>query len=590
MSYNLSGNPFGLNNLEKDSTYITIGSLRTSKMITFKPFVESFSFSLEKEKEEFTTNEYSPYKDVITKATQINVAIELNIVASNLKEASTNVAKIVELQRMINGNYSEPTVLIVHFSNLINSGLPQGDKVMTTPPGDFNSLKKIGVACVCNEVSYDPDLEKGMLKSSGGKLVPKFIKLSLDLKYVIQKITNRDRKELGNFFLINSFTQNGLFALNDNPLFPFGVLYSNPADGSNYNLENLGGIMQGHQSSFIDSTYRNTKSWIFIGNNIQPSEQNWRDEEFDNILNPTTQENDPEIARANEIKNLNTIYNNDNGIKLMRYVFFDPYIKTFKRVIKVDNKSAQSGNPEPFKTNYNATKFQDIIFNLEFDCPSESLGMGLVNLAKLQTLVRLFSTRGKLSNSGITKNGDEISFQFLQSSNDSFCRVCIPSFLQSAASGPLSWSRTAEPTQSYGASMEVVILDMKITIDASNGFFRDEGGYLVPKNFSISLDMIPFKDSILKDYIITEKDGESTYRVQDPGFGINDTEQSNIQTDPESNTTTKDFSEDDIVFQPSEVRVEESVTIGTEEYAESDDVEPEGGSFEIFNDDPDADY
>ena len=182
----LGGDPFPNKSIESEDVYFSIGSLRTKKMITLKPYIESFSMSIDKKTEQYKTNEYSPYKDVIDKETNMSVSVSLNIVASDADEAELNLKKINELQDMINGSANEASALIVHFANLINSckvyrSVANG--YVRSSINDFIDLKNHGVACICDEISYDPDLEKGMIRLSNGQYVAKYQKLSLNLKY-----------------------------------------------------------------------------------------------------------------------------------------------------------------------------------------------------------------------------------------------------------------------------------------------------------------------------------------------------------------------------------------------------------------------
>jgi hypothetical protein len=539
---NLSTNPFTVTtSLENEPVYLTIGSLHSEKIITLKPFIDSFSLSIKKQTEQFRSNEYSPYKDVIDKSNEMSCNLSLNLVANNESEADINLKKIVMLQRMVNGSPEKTSTLIVHFSNLINSGYAIGRSVVVNPPSRFDFLKRFGVACVCNEIAYDPDLEKGMIKTSSGRLLPKVVKLSLNLNYVFQEI---DEDE---FIYINSFTTNGLFAYDDNPLFPFGFIHHDISEELlAYKSPLVNDISNGVQSDFFrKSMESDLKTWIFIGNNIKDQDNflNLVDDEYENFTTDTLIPLDDLYLHSTgsleeKASFLNSVYQDDD-IKVSRYVFFNPYIESFKRTVKVTNKNAStSGNPAPFRTFYSSTVFEDLTFELKFKCPSKNSTEGKINLAKLHNLIRLFATRSELAQDGFLPNGDDLVYKYnLASSGDSYCNLCIPSFVQSANSGPIVWNTSNCLDVSFKNSLKVNLVDLTIEIDFSKGFFKNKEGELIPKSFDVSLKFIPYKGTILKDYIIKEVGQEKSYQVEDPGFGINEEETTSTITDETPDNT-----------------------------------------------------
>ena len=517
----LSINPFILSKADRFPIYITIGSLNTKRIITLKPYIESFTLNIEKNKEEFKENDYISYKSIIEKGSIITCSLSLVIPAGNLEEATNNVAKIVDLQRMINAQANEISTLLVHFCNLINSGLPSGDRVMTAPPSNFENLKEIGVACVCSEVSYNPDLEQGMLRAGNGKLVPKTIKLELKLNYLFQDVSDSDGLTIGRFNFLNSYTSNGLMPLNDRPLFPFGLFYASPEDSFlDYSTTPFSSQSNGLLSDFKNLKGKNN-SWIFIGNNIK---------DYDDF----SIQGNSDFAYALEAPNtlleksslLNSVYAENSSFKSQRYVYFDAFIKSFSRKVKSEAQEKENNAAdEAFRTFYSKTQTDGVEFDLEFDSPAYNVEDAMINLGKIQTLIRLFATRTKLDPSGVEVNLDEYSYKFIQvSTNQSYCYVCVPSFIQSANSGPLTWDKSKEPTYSYENSLKVHIVSLSITIDAASGFFYiEKDNYLIPKNFSIKIGLIPSAEQLLSNYTFTEdQDGDKTYEVADEGFGIND--------------------------------------------------------------------
>lgn len=518
----LSGNPFDLSRSDEYPIYITIGSLNTKRIITLKPYIESFTLDIEKNKEEFKANDYIAYRDILEKGSVITCSLSLILPAGNLEEATNNVAKIVDLQRMINAQTNEISTLLVHFCNLINSGLPAGDRVMTAPPSNFDNLKEIGVACVCSEVSYNPDLEQGMLRAASGKLVPKVIKLELKLNYLFQDVTDSGGKVIGKFNFLNSYTSNGLMILNDRPLFPFGLFYASPEDS----FLDYGTTPFSSQVNGLLSDFKNLKgksnSWIFIGNNIK------NEDEID--LTPFDESYEILESTGSTLQNkaniLNSVYEESSSFKSQRYVYFDAFIKSFSRKVKSEVQEPNNATADqPFQTLYTKTQTDGVQFDLEFDSPAYNVEDAMINLGKIQTLIRLFATRAKLDPSGVEVNGAEYSYKFIQvSTNQSYCYVCVPSFIQSANSGPLTWDQSQEPAYSYENSLKVHIISLSITIDAAAGFFYiKEDNYLIPKNFNIKIVLMPSAKQLLSNYKFTQdQDGNKTYEVADEGFGIND--------------------------------------------------------------------
>jgi len=514
----LGGNPFPNKSIESQDIYISIGSFRTKKMVTLKPYVESFSMSIDKKTEQYKTNEYSPYKDVIDKETSMSVSLSLNVVASDPDEAELNLKKINELQDMINGPAGEASALIVHFANLINAcktyKTAANGYVTTKNITNFAALKKHGVACICDEVSYDPDLEKGMIRLSNGQYVAKYLKLSLNLKYVFQKLMASDNTSYGDFFFMNSYTTNGMHVPNDRPNFPLGIASKNsyePTKDSRYIKQN----------DYAKNLNKDANTWIFIGNNIDTENIQEQMGEISASLDLITTEDELEFRAAEN----NIYYDSDIGYKLKRFVFFDPYIESFKKLVKVENKSGDQTSLEPFKTTYQSTVFQDIVYELVFNCPSEDYRHGILNLSKIQTLVRLFATRSELKNPGFIANGNNLAYTFKQGqASESFSNVCIPSFIQKIGTNP------STPAKSYQSSLRVNIVELKIDIDVNDGLINNSG-FLVPKNYKITLKMIPFKG---------EQNAHLPSATVNTNTGTSETTEA-PETSANEDTTTRDY-------------------------------------------------
>lgn len=515
----LGGDPFPNKSIESEDVYFSIGSLRTKKMITLKPYIESFSMSIDKKTEQYKTNEYSPYKDVIDKETDMSVSVSLNIVASDADEAELNLKKINELQDMINGPATEASALIVHFANLINSCKTYrsvANGYVRSSINDFNDLKNHGVACICDEVSYDPDLGKGMIRLSNGQYVAKYQKLSLNLKYVFQELMASNGTSYGNFFFMNSYTTNGMHVPNDRTNFPLGIASKN-------RIESTKDSRYIKQDDYAKKLNNDAETWIFIGNNID------KESDLDDlsVISDAIDEINTEGLDQLELgaKKNNVYYNNDSGFKLKRFVFFDPYIESFKKLLKVENKANGQTSLEPFKTTYQSTIFQDIVYELTFNCPSEDYEHGILNLSKIQTLIRLFATRSELKSPGFIPNGNDLTYQFKQGlASKSFSNVCIPSFMQKIGSNPRNTS------SSYRSSLKVNIVELKIDIDVNDGLINNVG-FLVPKNYKITLKMIPFG-------------GEDATLVQTETINTNSGQQETSEepnTDTSENTTVRNI-------------------------------------------------
>ena len=530
----LGGNPFPNKSIESEDVYISIGSFRTKKMVTLKPYVESFSISIDKKTEQYKTSEYSPYKDVIDKETSMSVSLSLNVVASDADEAELNLKKINELQDMINGPIAEASALIVHFANLINAcktyKTAANGYVTTKNITNFAALKKHGVACICDEVSYDPDLEKGMIRLSNGQYVAKYLKLSLNLKYVFQELMASDNTSYGDFFFMNSYTTNGMHVPNDRPNFPLGIASKNsyePTKDSRYIKQN----------DYAKNLNKDAKTWIFIGNNIDEENMAKQVGEIQSKLE-ALYDSLTDADRLTIVAGENNIYyDNETGFKLKRFVFFDPYIESFKKLVKVENKSGDQTSLEPFKTTYQSTVFQDIVYELVFNCPSEDYRHGILNLSKIQTLIRLFATRSELKNPGFIANGNDLAYTFKQgNSSESFSNVCIPSFIQKIGTNPKS------PSSSYQSSLKVNIVELKIDIDVNDGLINNIG-FLVPKNYKITLKMIPFKG---------EQNAHLPSTTVNTNTGTSETTEA-AETSTNGGTTTKSFP-------PTQTGTEESQT------------------------------
>lgn len=166
-----------------DNTKSRIFVTFAKKKVSFKPFVDSFSFSVSMEYEAAPSIGSNIYVDnkSITNHAGIDYKLGLTVVSTNVNEAIENHKNFQILARMmgsIEGNVKTPKILYLKFSNLISEKGAGGIKDPTA-----NQIEISGAECVLKTLSYEPDMEVGFFEYNGIILAKSF-KMSLDISLV----------------------------------------------------------------------------------------------------------------------------------------------------------------------------------------------------------------------------------------------------------------------------------------------------------------------------------------------------------------------------------------------------------------------
>lgn len=169
-SYNYSSNK---------KSHIYFGNKKN--MISFKPFLESFSYSVEAKVEE---NKTFWNVSILANGYESETRkLAFNVVSIDANEAKENHKKFHKLLRMITPSANSKiyvdneSIITVYFANLIKKNKIQGN----TPPTNFDQLNEKGMTFYIGGIEYAPDLEMGFFDSSG-LIFAKSFKISMDLR------------------------------------------------------------------------------------------------------------------------------------------------------------------------------------------------------------------------------------------------------------------------------------------------------------------------------------------------------------------------------------------------------------------------
>ena len=181
--------------------------------VTFKPFIESYSFD--------STNNFIEVKslDNITQKTtgekERRYKISFNVPAVDAQEAIVNHKKFHKLLRMsMPDEKTRKNSFFVKFANLIHKESPGRYNVSDGKKSSLfsNFITNVGLQCKISNLSYQPDLDLGFFDQSG-MFFAKNYKIDLDLevypgsypvgkKYSDTEIADKDTKKInpGNLF------------------------------------------------------------------------------------------------------------------------------------------------------------------------------------------------------------------------------------------------------------------------------------------------------------------------------------------------------------------------------------------------------
>jgi len=152
---------------------------RSQKLVTFKPFLKSFSYDIKYGKDSQDASVYTPVelKDEFEEA---SYKFSIDVVAGDAIEAISNHSKYQKLLRIIMpiGEAALDTpFLYVKFSNLINNNSPTAYGSMS-----YSKLVEVGKRGTIEKLDYKPDLNMGFFEQDGLIFAKSF---SLDISFLI---------------------------------------------------------------------------------------------------------------------------------------------------------------------------------------------------------------------------------------------------------------------------------------------------------------------------------------------------------------------------------------------------------------------
>ena len=477
-----------------ESEYILyIGSAPLERMVAIKAFFSSIKLNFQKEKENKTfSNQDKTY--VIEKHGSLSYNISLDMPAHSVNESRNNLAKIEELQRLINkgslwekekqyttemqtdpnnpkkeiegqtfagfgynyisDNYkTDIPLFFVFFRNIINGGR----KFSSSKISNFKDLGDKGFPCFIESVKFEPDMDAGFFEFDNF-LFPKNIKLNLTLNYESETLFDPFSIRMNNR-TIKPFTINGEITPYDTGLFPFHV------DMSVKNMNDMSTNLTGKRRD----------SFMFIGSTKGLENLNQTSKKL------TTKDSMP------------------------RYVVFDLFLDEFSRDLQYSFEKDEGGDSTVYsKVKPNLNVFKGLKYNTKINVVSENLSEAKRNAAKIQYLARMFfktfydGTQSVRKNNlvGLTKT------QALQN-----VLVYIPSFIESPAVG--GGSKQTSLSGMISRSIPLFIEEFSFDMDMELGFFK-EGSKIYPKAYSLNLAFARLENDLILNYdldYLDEKEG-----------------------------------------------------------------------------------
>ena len=171
-------------------------SVATGRNVDFKGFVTQFNDSYEASYNSETV--YGRMDPIMTfQGTQRKIDFAFDVIAVNIKEAVSNLARIEKLVTLLYPKYNSGEVatiqaaplIKVKFANMIlDAGAtpPIGQPIFdrrgnTLKPGGSVSAKDQGLLAAIESFRYEPNLEPGMFMTSNGRTYPKHVSIDFSM-------------------------------------------------------------------------------------------------------------------------------------------------------------------------------------------------------------------------------------------------------------------------------------------------------------------------------------------------------------------------------------------------------------------------
>lgn len=210
-----------------------VGQYNTGAVVSFKPFLSSFSMkfestNLDKSKEYQGLDKKKVYK---TESVYVSYDVTLELLAHSINEANMNTRRINEMGKMFHSvfasNIGETTKELrnsyfVSFANIIGAQHDSGTSI-----SGFNELLKQGVPCFIDKFDFSIDKEMGYFEYAS-TLLPKKYSITLNLK-----VSNGSYAAAnGGKYLWLPMGDNGGLYKQDIKRFPFGMTSRFKDEGS----------------------------------------------------------------------------------------------------------------------------------------------------------------------------------------------------------------------------------------------------------------------------------------------------------------------------------------------------------------------
>jgi hypothetical protein len=487
---------------EENGNIVYIACVNLDRGIAIKAFLNSYKLNVTKVVE-FEEDEGMIAKIPKEYGTDLNYQISLDVPSYDVLEAKNNLAKIEELQKLLAKIGSKvsnifPDVRVPFFSVWFKNLISSGKNYVTYPTPQsvtINQIINCGFICIIEKVKYEPDMDAGFFESDG-LLLPKNIKLNLELKYGVEFDTNdfknlRDeintRQLSPSYTPLFSFKTNGHYNSKDKGVFPYGIKIHDYPDY----IENIG------------STYDFSNETL---NKIDTSTEGGYD--------PTR------IFISIEVPTSRGQKSTEDTSRRRRWVAFKPFIESFSRDVEMgytknENKARSIGVATANMAD--SSKLNNLVYEITFNVPSHNLEEAKRNCGKIQYLIRMLAKASDVDQ--VAKSEEEAKAK--DELTKRTVKVYIPNFIENKSAG----DKVDSFTDMYNNSLSLVFTNLSFDIDPNDGFFEEnvlkDGKFLpkkiYPKSMKISLS---FKhanpEKVIKSYNLRGS-GNNTYYTQRGG-------------------------------------------------------------------------
>lgn len=235
-----------------------------NKLLQFKPFIDSFSFKMDRSEPEGTGDIYSRTETVGNfKSSRYNLSF--SVLANDVEEAKKNHKRFQVLARMVcpdELNFGMNRYLFVQFTNLISSNGAAGTNYPTVA-----KMIKNGFECIIRKVSYKPIMDLGFFESEGYVFAKGY---SLSLELINRPMTNAYEQPIKQSGYSYGRTR--------------GVIMTNPPSETDVNASdtttgNLGESVPAEESNTLGET-------VLTPEDLIPSNESLPEESMDDPAEP----------------------------------------------------------------------------------------------------------------------------------------------------------------------------------------------------------------------------------------------------------------------------------------------------------------